>query len=133
LIIPELTRAEVQRFYSKLELGGCGMRWTGPVNNHGYGRFEIYRNGRRIRILAHRLAYKLIMGEDPGRSVVRHQCDTPACCTPDCFLLGTQMDNIHDAIDRGRLDTSGLLARAMFNQQQGAKRRAAKAAGRVAA
>ena len=54
------------RFYSKVRVDGCGMLWTGPVNNHGYGRFEIYRGAKRIRILSHRLAYKLATGEDPG-------------------------------------------------------------------
>lgn len=108
--IPELTTTEVARFYSKLRLDGCGVRWGGQVNNNGYGRFEIYRHGKCIRILAHRLAYKLATGDDPGDSVVRHQCDTPPCCTPDCFLLGTQADNLRDAVKRGRVNTSGLQA-----------------------
>jgi len=42
-MIPELTPAEVARYYSKIRIDGCGMLWDGPVNNHGYGRFEIYR------------------------------------------------------------------------------------------
>jgi len=107
-IIPELTPAEISRFYGKLRLEGCGLRWHGPVNNHGYGRFEIYREGRRVRIFAHRLACKLLAGEDPARAVVRHGCDTPACCTPGCLLPGTQAQNVHDAVDRGRMNTAGL-------------------------
>lgn len=110
MTIPDLRPAEIERFWSRLRLGGCGVLWDGPVNNHGYGRFEFYRGGRRLRVLAHRLAYKMATGEDPGELVVRHQCDTPACCTPDCFLLGTQADNVQDAIERGRWNSSGLQA-----------------------
>lgn len=107
-MILDLTPAEIVRFQSHLRLAGCGVKWSGELNRYGYGRFTIYRDGERIRILAHRLAYKLATGEDPGEQVVRHQCDTPPCCTPDCFLLGTQAQNIQDAISRGRLNTTGL-------------------------
>jgi len=108
--IPELTIAELARFRSKLFLGGCGVQWGGPVNNQGYGRFEIYRNGQRVRVLAHRLAYKLATGEDPGAQFVRHGCDTPPCCTPDCLSPGSQTDNMRDAASRGRVDLTGLRA-----------------------
>lgn len=110
-MIPDLTPAEIERFYSKLHVGGCGVLWAGSdVHPFGYGQFAIYRGGRRKRILAHRLAYKLATGEDPGPLVVRHRCDTPPCCTTDCFLLGTQADNVRDAIERHRLDSEGLAA-----------------------
>ncbi len=65
-MIPDLTPAEVARFHGKLHIAGCGVRWAGPVNNHGYGRFEIYRKGKRVRILAHRLAYKVCSPKKPG-------------------------------------------------------------------
>lgn len=109
-MIPDLTPPEVGRFCTKIRVDGCGMLWGGPVNNHGYGRFEIYRNGKRVRILAHRLAYKLATGADPGNDKVRHACDNPPCVTPECLTAGTQGDNIRDAISRGRLDVSGLTA-----------------------
>ncbi len=109
-MIPDLTPAEIARFYSKLHLVGCGVRWAGgDLNNHGYGRFAIYRDGKRIRILAHRLAYKLAIGDEPGEAVVRHGCDTPPCCTPDCLETGTQAANVYDAVVRDRLNTTGLL------------------------
>jgi hypothetical protein len=109
-MIPDLTPREVVRFYSKIRVGGCGWRWTGPVNNHGYGRFEIYRNGKRIRILAHRLVYKLATRKDPGADKIRHGCDNPPCVTPECLVPGTQADNIKDAVMRGRINVSGLSA-----------------------
>jgi hypothetical protein len=109
-MIPDLTPAEVARFYSKIRVAGCGMRWDGEVNNHGYGRFTIYRGVKRVRILTHRLSYKLATGIDPGRDKIRHRCDTPPCVTPDCLEPGTQADNIRDAVSRGRMDVTGLTA-----------------------
>jgi HNH endonuclease len=108
--IPDLTPPEIGRFCTKIRLGGCGMLWDGPVNNRGYGRFEIYRDGKRIRILAHRLAYKLATGKDPAGKEVRHGCDNPPCVTPECLKTGTQADNMRDAAERGRANTSGLGA-----------------------
>jgi len=110
-MIPDLTPQEIERFYSNVYLGGCGIVWGGSeVNNHGYGRFPIYRNGKRVRILVHRLSYYLATGHDPGESKIRHGCDTPPCCTPDCLEPGTQADNVRDAVKRGRINTSGLSA-----------------------
>ena len=110
---PDLRPSEIERFYSKVHLGGCGLVWAGEVNNMGYGAFVIYRGSnrqKRTRLLAHRLMYKLMTGDEPGDCVVRHGRDTPICLTPDCLAPGTQGDNIRDAVERGRLDTSGLMA-----------------------
>lgn len=106
--IPDLTPDDVARFYGLMTIGGCGMLWGGETNNDGYGRFPIWRGGERVRLLAHRVSFKLATGKDPGQMVIRHGCDTPPCCTPDCFRLGTQADNVHDMIVRRRLDTTGL-------------------------
>lgn len=109
--IPELTEEEVARFWSKVYVCGDGCwLWTKEVNNQGYGRFEIRRDGCRVRVLAHRLAYRLATGLDPGRNVVRHRCDNPLCCNPADLHAGTQVDNMRDAVARGRVNTSGLTA-----------------------
>jgi hypothetical protein len=86
------------------------MVWGGETNNGGYGRFPVWRGGQRIRLLAHRVSFKLATGKDPGQLVIRHRCDTPPCCTPDCFVIGTQADNVRDAIIRRRLNVDGLSA-----------------------
>jgi hypothetical protein len=108
--VPDLTPPEVARFYASMLAAGHGMLWGGEINNGGYGRFPIWRGGTRIRLLAHRVSFKLATGKDPGQLVIRHLCDTPPCCTPDCFLVGTQADNIRDAIIRRRLNVDGLSA-----------------------
>ena len=58
------------------------------------------------RLIAHRAAYMLATGKRISRGtmedIVRHKCDNPKCVNPEHLELGTQLDNIHDAIDRGR-------------------------------
>lgn len=105
-------QTEEERFWSKVDRGSSERcwRWVGPVNNMGYGVFETYPhgNGRRLRTLAHRYALAL-GGADIAEKVVRHTCDNPRCVNPSHLIPGTQLENVHDAIRRGRLDTSGLV------------------------
>lgn len=51
---------------------------------------------------AHRVAYCLHYGTDPGELKVCHTCDNPACCSRDPLFLGTQRDNAIDMIRKGR-------------------------------
>ncbi len=53
--------------------------WTGTRNVHGYGRW--HRDKKTI--LAHRHAWFLASGEDPGALFVCHTCDTPSCVRND--------------------------------------------------
>lgn len=70
--------------------------WTGPVDQDGYGHFF---NGVRP-IAAHREAYRLAKGEP--RHNVCHSCDNPPCCNAAHLFDGTQRENVHDAISKGR-------------------------------
>ncbi len=54
--------------------------------------------------------------------MIRHLCDTPPCCTPDCFLVGTQADNVRDAIVRRRLNVDGLSVYRAIRIAQGVAR-----------
>jgi hypothetical protein len=73
---------------------GCWI-WTGHIDSEGYGDCG---NGRS----AHRVAYKLATGQDPGELFVLHKCDTPACVRPDHLFLGTHLDNVRDMDTKGR-------------------------------
>jgi hypothetical protein len=53
-------------------------------------------------VIAHRLAYKLFIG-DLILPVVCHHCDWPGCCNPWHLFNGTYKDNIEDARLKGRL------------------------------
>ena len=76
---------------------GCWL-WCGGSSKDGYGLF--YNSGKYLR--AHRVSYAVFKGPIPDGNVVMHLCDTPACVNPDHLKCGTQWDNAHDAIDKGR-------------------------------
>ena len=57
--------AEVARFYRTMLVAGHGMVWGGETNNNGYGRFPVWRDGKRVRLLAHRVSFMLATGETP--------------------------------------------------------------------
>lgn len=76
--------------------GGC-WEWSGNRLINSYGTLIV--NGRQVR--AHRFSYQLAYGETHGLHVL-HKCDNPPCVNPDHLFLGTDADNVHDCIAKGR-------------------------------
>lgn len=79
---------------------GC-WHFTGytPASRGGYGEFD-FKSGKRM--LAHRAAYLLLKGDDPGKQLVCHRCDVPRCVNPDHLFLGSIQDNMDDRNAKGR-------------------------------
>ena len=77
---------------------GCWI-WTSACNRRGYGVTAI----RRKYMGAHKKAWILTNGPVPAGLYVCHHCDNPPCVRPDHLFLGTNMDNVHDMIDKGRV------------------------------
>lgn len=119
--------SNVTRFWQRVDKSGDCWLWTGEKNRFGYGRFIVWHDGTRTRILAHRLALHLI-GEDLApEAVVMHTCDNPPCVNPRHLSIGTQADNIRDCVAKGRADLHGLelsrnrlIAKARREAQEGA-------------
>lgn len=65
--------------------------------------------GGRSERYAHRLAYAAFHGK-PGDKVVCHRCDNPLCCNPEHLFLGTQRDNLLDALSKGRMKAPVALS-----------------------
>ena len=75
---------------------GC-IEWTGTLDKDGYGKF--YYKGRTL--IAHRVAWLIEHNEIPNKCVL-HMCDNPKCVNPAHLFTGTQKENIHDMIRKGR-------------------------------
>jgi hypothetical protein len=68
----------------------------------GYGSVGWEFQGKRRYTRAHRIAWILTHGEIPKGLCVCHGCDTPPCCNPGHFFLGTLSENQRDKFVKGR-------------------------------
>ncbi len=91
------------RFWNKVDKSGECWEWTAHKNDRGYGDIKV--NGKSVR--AHRLAYSLVVGPIPEGMLVCHHCDNPSCVNPSHLFVGTQSDNIQDAINKDRFNNKG--------------------------
>lgn len=93
----------IHRFWRKVDTGEHDRcwEWQGGKNPKGYGRVK--RAGSHES--THRVAYELHNGEGPGDLFVCHHCDNPPCANPSHLFLGTQSDNMVDAVEKGRVST----------------------------
>lgn len=80
----------------KVDERGCWL-WQGTRDACGYGRVRI----GRLNTGAHRVAYDAFVGPI-GDAYVLHRCDVPQCVNPEHLFLGTQTQNVRDAIAKGR-------------------------------
>lgn len=88
----------LQRMEAKSEIHGECWVWTGYERN-GYGSISV----RDSNVYIHALSFAIAHGDlAEGNDVVRHSCDTRRCWNPAHLLEGTQLDNVHDAQERGR-------------------------------
>lgn len=90
-----------EAWVERTPLDGCWI-WIGTLwpNGYGYCRTESRRNSPRE--LAHRLSWRLHVGEIPVGMNVCHRCDVRSCVNPAHLFLGTQLDNVRDMDAKGR-------------------------------
>lgn len=100
---PLFVITDLGRFEAKVDRtttpDGCHT-WTAARDPGGYGHFWI-KAGRLM--LAHRWA----LGQAIGRELTAdekacHTCDNPPCVRREHLFVGTQADNVNDAIRKGR-------------------------------
>lgn len=76
---------------------GC-LVWAGKRHHTGYGVSKVA--GRRRPV--HRLMWEACNGPIPDGLLVLHRCDVRPCIEPAHLFLGTDRDNVHDMIAKGR-------------------------------
>jgi hypothetical protein len=82
---------------------GC-WTWKGADDGRfGHGKFKVEGvSVRAIRWLCELYAPGCLSGRKRRHLVVRHTCDNPKCVRPDHLIVGTQKQNVGDAMARGR-------------------------------
>jgi len=95
----------LQRFNNKYVIAenGC-WEWQNALNTGGYGTMSD-ETGKVVG--AHRISYRLFVGEIEDKYLVCHTCDNRKCVSPFHFFKGTYMDNMQDCISKGRRKQRG--------------------------
>jgi hypothetical protein len=99
------------RFWAKVNKTPTCWLWTASTTRRG-GYGQINWNGRMQR--ANRVSWQIAYGDIPQGLQILHKCDVPACVRPDHLFLGTHLDNMNDARQKGRM-IDGLHARRLSN------------------
>jgi hypothetical protein len=88
---------------------GCWECTSHYRTGNGYAQF--WKDGRLTRVTRH--LWEECFGDIPSRMGVCHHCDNPSCINPEHLFIGTQGDNIQDAVKKGRqnLNTRPKLTR----------------------
>lgn len=115
-MLPRLILAPI-RFLAKADTHGLDpevcWEWQGPINPNGYGRFVVQNK----HVLAHRWAYAAFVGPIPNGQNVCHACDNRRCVNPHHLWLGTQSENLRDAVAKGRMKPPALRGEANRNRK----------------
>ena len=91
----------IETLFKKVKKDGDCFVWTGAKNDKGYG--QIAHKGKIIYV--HRYSYELFNGiKIPRGKIVLHSCDNPACIHPNHLILGNQCENLHDAMEKKRMN-----------------------------
>ena len=87
---------DIERFWSKVNKNGDCWEWDSCMRS-GYGAFKL--NGKSVS--AHRISWIMANGDIPDGMGILHKCNNRCCVNPAHLYVGTQKDNVRDAIAIG--------------------------------
>lgn len=89
----------IQKFFSKTKENenGC-LEWTACLCANGYGRFQYNKKSYKT----HRFAWIIKNGIIPNDRIICHTCDNPKCVNIKHLWIGTDKENIHARMKRGK-------------------------------
>ena len=78
------------------------LKYVGKPRMKGKCWIRYSKTGKPTRYRYHKTSYELFKGSVEKGLYVLHSCDNPYCVNPEHLWLGTQSDNVVDAILKNR-------------------------------
>lgn len=105
-----------ERLWAKVnKTAGC-WEWTAGKNAYGYGRLQVLTRGKARALLAHRVAYELLVGEIPEGLGLDHMCHNPGCVNPAHLRPVTAKENLENLTGPFSTSKSGVRGVSWFEQ-----------------
>ncbi len=89
--MPPTARPLEERFWEKVDASGDCWEWTASCQPSGYGQISIGHDGT---LLAHRVAWELLVSPIPIGMQLDHLCRNKRCVNPDHLEPVTWQENL---------------------------------------